>query len=137
MHLKNHNGEKFEIRIFGNQLDNLNNTIKWWFRSSIILTENGKRFCTKLDLLTEEDLFLLKRWLEDIYSGNHEKTMFQFVDGHVWFRLWKRGKERFIRFFMQKDEYRKYCWDWRIRLDEKKVFLKSIEYLFLNLRGVL
>lgn len=130
MHLINDRGEKFELRIESYQFDEFKKPIKWWFRSSITLSENGKLYKTKLDFLTHEDLYLLKLWLEDICSGNHEKTMFQFIDGHVWFRLWKRGKERFIRFFMQKDEYRKYCWDWRIKLDENHELLKYIEKLY-------
>lgn len=135
MQLTNHLGEKFELRIFGNQFDASKKPIQWWFRSSIAISENGKIRRTKLKFLTQEDLFLLKKWLEDVYSGNYEKTVFQFVDGHVWFRLWRKGNERFLRFFIQGDYYRKFRWDWRIRLDEKNEMLKYIEELNLNLNS--
>jgi hypothetical protein len=45
---------------------------------------------------------------------DYEKTVFEFVDAHVWFRLWKKGDERFLRFFIQGDKYRKFYWDWRL-----------------------
>lgn len=129
MHLVNHQGEIFKFHIEGKQLDEKKKSIDWWFRGWIVISENGKIRKTNLKLLTQEDLFLLKKWIEDIYSGNYEHTIFQFVDGHVWFRLWKRGKERFIRFFIQGDKYRKFCWDWRINLDENSELIRYVEIL--------
>ena len=131
MQLKNYLGEQFEIRILGNQFDDSKKQIKWWLRSSIIITENGKIHKTKLKFLTQEDLFLLIKWLKDVYSGNYEKTVFQFVDGHVWFRLWRKGNERFLRFFIQGDYYRKFRWDWRISKDNNDL-LRYIEILYLS-----
>lgn len=131
MQLKNYLGEQFEIRILGNQFDDSKKQIKWWLRSSIIITENGKIHKTKLKFLTQEDLFLLIKWLKDVYSGNYEKTVFQFVDGHVWFRLWRKGNERFLRFFIQGDYYRKFRWDWRISKDNNDL-LRYIEIVYLS-----
>jgi hypothetical protein len=131
MQLKNYLGEQFEIRILGNQFDDSKKQIKWWLRSSIIITENGKIHKTKLKFLTQEDLFLLIKWLKDVYSGNYEKTVFQFVDGHVWFRLWRKGNKRFLRFFIQGDYYRKFRWDWRISKDNNDL-LRYIEILYLS-----
>jgi len=129
MQLINHIGEKFELRILGNQLDDLNKPITWWYRSYILITQSGKPKKTKLNFLTQEDLFLLNKWLIDIYSGNYETTIFQFVDGHIWFRLWKKGRERFIRFFIQQDQFTKYHWDWRISLDKNNYFSHYVNYL--------
>lgn len=131
MQLKNYLGEQFEIRILGNQFDDSKKQIKWWLRSSIIITENGKIHKTKLKFLTQEDLFLLIKWLKDVYSGNYEKTVFQFVDGHVWFRLWRKGNERFLRFFIQGDYYRKFRWDCRISKDNNDL-LRYIEIVYLS-----
>lgn len=129
MQLVNHLGEKFELRIEGKQFDDKKKPIDWWFRSSIIISENGKKRKTNLKLLTNEDLDLLVSWLKAIYAGNFEKTNFQFVDGHVWFRVWKKGKEPFLRFFIQGDTYRKFIWDWRLNADIDKKLLKYIQVL--------
>ena len=129
MQLVNHLGEKFELRIEGKQLDNNKKPIDWWFRSSIIISEKGKKRKTNLKLFTTEDLILLSDWMKEISKGNFEKTIFQFVDGHVWFRIWKKGEERFLRFFIQGDKYRKYRWDWRINEDKEGELLKYIEVL--------
>lgn len=129
MQLVNHLGEKFELRIEGKQLDDKKKPIDWWFRSSVIITEHGKKRKTNLKFLTTEDLILLSDWMKEISKGNFEKTVFQFVDGHVWFRIWRKGSERFLRFFIQGDKYRKYRWDWRINQDKEGKLLKYIEVL--------
>jgi hypothetical protein len=127
MELKNHLNEKFELRIFGNQNYIKNETINWWFRSCIIITEKGKKRKTHLKLLTREDLYLLHDWLKQVYSGNYTQTVFEFVDAHVWFSIWKRGRERILRFFIQGDKYRKFYWDWRIKNDADNKLLSYIE----------
>lgn len=114
MQLTNHIGEKFEIRILGKKITPNNETVNWWYKSSIVITEDGKKRKTNLRFLTREDLFLLTSWLENIEKGDFNKTRFEFVDAHVWFRLWKRGRVRFLRFFIQGDKYRKFYWDWKI-----------------------
>ena len=114
MQLINHIGEKFEIRILGKQKLPNNETVEWWYKSTIIITEGGKKRKTNLRFLTREDLFLLISWLENLMQYDYEKTVFEFVDAHVWFRLWKKGDERFLRFFIQGDKYRKFYWDWRM-----------------------
>ena len=40
MHLKNHLGETFEIRIQGNVIDSSGAPVDWWFNSSVIITES-------------------------------------------------------------------------------------------------
>jgi len=129
MQLINHIGEKFEIRILGKQKLPNNETVEWWYKSTIIITEGGKKRKTNLRFLTREDLFLLSSWIENLMQYDYEKTVFQFVDAHVWFRLWKKGDERFLRFFIQGDKYRKYFWDWRLKLDDDKELLKYTNYL--------
>ena len=128
MKLINHIGESFEIKITGNK--NVNNVVvSWWFESLIIITENGKKRKTNLKLLCQEDLNLLFDWLKEIYAGNFEKTLFQFVDGHVWFRIWKKGKEPILRLFIQGDKYRKFIWDWHFNKDTDRKLLKYTYYL--------
>jgi hypothetical protein len=124
MHLENHLGETFEIRIQGNVIDSSGETVDWWFHSSVIITESQKKRKTNLKFLCQEDLNLLFDWLKEIYAGNFEKTLFQFVDGHVWFRIWKKGKDPIVRLFIQGDKYRKFIWDWRLNLDAEKKLLK-------------
>jgi hypothetical protein len=124
MQLTNHIGEKFELRILGKQITPNNETVNWWYKSSIVITEDGKKRKTNLRFLTREDLFLLTSWLENIEQGDYNKTRFEFVDAHVWFRLWQKGKEPFLRFFIQGDKYRKYYWDWRISRNNL-IFMKS------------
>ena len=72
---------------------------------------------------------LLFVWLKEIYAGNFEKTLFQFVDGHIWFRIWKRGKEPILRLFIQGDKYRKFIWDWRLNSDDEKKLLRYTYHL--------
>lgn len=124
MRLINHCGETFELRILGNVSDSSGKSVDWWFRSSVIISESGKKRKVNLKFLTTEDLHLFSIWIKDIYNGNFDKTLFQFVDGHVWFRVWKRGQERFIRLFIQGDKYRKFYWDWRLKFDHDKTLLK-------------
>lgn len=129
MRLVNHLGETFEIRVLDNITNSMGEKVDWWYRSSIVISECGKKRKTNLKFLTNEDLDLLVSWLKAIYAGNFEKTNFQFVDGHVWFRVWKRGKEPILRFFMQGDKYRKFIWDWRLNTDNDKNLLKYIKVL--------
>lgn len=129
MHLKNHLGETFEIRIQGNVIDSAGAPVDWWFNSSVIITESQKKRKTNLKFLCKEDLNLLFVWLKEIYAGNFEKTLFQFVDGHVWFRIWKRGKEPILRLFIQGDKYRKFIWDWRLNSDDEKKLLRYTYHL--------
>lgn len=131
MHLKNHLEETFEIRIQGNAIDSFGAPVDWWFNSSVIITESQKKRKTNLKFLCKEDLNLLFVWLKEIYAGNFEKTLFQFVDGHVWFRIWKRGKEPILRLFIQGDKYRKFIWDWRLNSDYEKKLL-TYTYHLLN-----
>jgi hypothetical protein len=79
MHLENHLGETFEIRIQGNVIDSAGETVDWWFHSSVIITESQKKRKTNLKFLCQEDLNLLFDWLKEIYAGNFDKTLFQFV----------------------------------------------------------
>jgi hypothetical protein len=129
MRLINHCNETFELRILGKVVDSSGKPVDWWFRSCVIISESGKKRKTNLKFLTIEDLELLRIWIQDIYNGQFEKTLFQFVDGHVWFRLWKRGSERFIRFFIQGDKYRKFYWDWRLTKDVDRKLLNYTNYL--------
>lgn len=135
MKIENHLGETFELRIQGNVIDSSGKPIDWWFQSCIIISESGKKRKTNLKFLTIEDLQFLSSWLQDIYNGQFDKTLFQFVDGHVWFRLWKRGSERFIRFFIQGDKYRKFYWDWRLTKDVDRKLLNYTNYL-LNMTKI-
>lgn len=128
MKLINHIGESFEVKITGNKYVN-NEVVSWWFESHIIITENGKKRKTNLKFLCLEDLDLLDCWIKDICKGNFEKTLFQFVDGHVWFRIWKRGKEPILRLFIQGDKYRKFIWDWRLNADIDKKLLRYTYHL--------
>ena len=114
MQLINHIGEKFEIRLLEKQKLPNSETVEWWYKSTIIITEGGKKRKTNLKYLTREDLFLLSSWIENLMQYDYEKTVCEFVDAHVWFRLWKKGDERFLRFFIQGDKYRKFYWDWRL-----------------------
>ena len=129
MQLINHIGEKFEIRLLGKQKLPNNETVEWWYKSAIIITEGGKKRKTNLKFLTREDLFLLSSWLENLMQYDYEKTVFEFVDAHVWFRLWKKGEERFLRFFIKGDKYRKFCWDWRLNTKNNRLFLNYINCL--------
>jgi len=129
MRLINHNNEQFELRIQGCEFNSNGEKIEWWFKSSVIITTEGIKRKTNLKFLTIEDLDLLIDWIRDISNGNYEKTFFQFVDSHVWFRVWRKGKEPILRFFIQGDKYRKFYWDWRLKLDKDKKFLKYAQAL--------
>ena len=81
MQLINHIGEKFEIRILDKQKLPNNETVEWWYKSTIIITEGGKKRKTNLRFLTREDLFLLSSWLENLMQYNYEKTVFNINAG--------------------------------------------------------
>lgn len=129
MRLVNQNKDSFEFRINSCVILPKDVKVNWWFNSKIVITENGRKRTTHLKLLTWEDLERLSIWLKKVYAGNFEQTIFQFVDGHVWFRLWKKGNERIIRFFIKGDKYRKFYWDWRFSKDKEGEFLKYTEAL--------
>ena len=129
MRIVNHIGESFEIKIQGNVQNSIGEKVDWWYRSCIIITEAGKKHKTHLKFLTREDINLLAIWIEKIYTGNLESKTFQFTDGHVWFKLWKKGKEPILRFFIQGDKYRRFYWGWRIKLDKEQKLLKYTDYL--------
>jgi hypothetical protein len=132
MNICNAAGEQFVLNICGNQLDEHNEPIPWWFKAEVKITVNGETINSELELLTPEDLILLHEWLEKIYSGEETKTIFQFVDGHVWFRKWRICNKPMLRFFIKEDEKTKYYWDWDYIQDVNQVFLSSIRALALK-----
>lgn len=125
-------GEKFEFDIYGNYLDEYNEPISWWFKAEVKITAKGETISSAFELLTNEDLILLQDWIEKIYSGNETKPLFQFVDGHVWFRKWKKCNKPMLRFFIQMDEKTKYYWDWDYKKDVNHKFLGYIRALALK-----
>jgi hypothetical protein len=125
-------GQSFQLDIYGNIPDEDGQPIPWWYQSRVIVKFTDQEVSTELELLTTEDLHLLEGWLKQIYEGNTAEPIFQFVDGHVWFKLWKKCNKLVLRFFIQVDEKTKYFWDWDYKKDENQVFLGYVKKLLEN-----
>lgn len=133
--ISNHTGEQFALHIYDNYLDQNNILIPWWFKAEVKITVNGETVSSELELLTTEDLILLQEWLEKLYTGKESNILFQFADGHVWFRKWRKCNKPTLMFFIQMDEKTKYYWDWDYKKDENQVFLSYIKALASKANG--
>jgi hypothetical protein len=128
--IKNQASELFHLNIYGNNCNEVGAPIPWWYKARVTITSATKEITTELELLTTEDLYLLKQWLTQIYEGESTTPIFQFVDGHVWFRLWRKCNTPILRFFIQVDEKTKYHWDWDYRKDKDELLVEYISSHF-------
>ena len=124
--IKNHASELFHLNIYGNNCDEVGAPIPWWYKAEITITSANQEITTELELLTTEDLHLLEQWLIQIYAEEPTKPIFQFVDGHIWFSLWRKSNRSILRFFIQVDEKTKYHWDWDYQNDKDRLLLDYV-----------
>lgn len=114
MKVVNDNGEQFELRVDGymSKFKPDNYFDSNWLRGEIVLTNERAEELISLQFLQVEELIKLKEWISGIDKGDKStRTIFDFIDPNMRFRVWRRGPVRTVRFIYHSENKELYTWE--------------------------
>ena len=122
MKLTNHQNEVFQLNIDAYMFSDRTGSYfeSNWLKGSIEIS--GKRSIKRIQLefLQIEELVNLFHWIETLGENKtREKTIFDFIDPNMRFRVWKRKPVKTIRFIYHSEQKEIYTWE--MILNEKNV----------------
>jgi hypothetical protein len=130
MKMLNENGEQFELRVDGYMAEYTPDKYfeSNWLRGEIVLSNKRVEERVSLQFLQVEELIKLEEWISGIEKGDKStRTIFDFIDPNMRFRLWERGKVESVRFIYHSEK--KDIYHWEMLLNEKNVmnFCEQLE----------
>jgi hypothetical protein len=135
MEIINHKNETFKICVcdymkpYNPELYFDNN----WLKGEIEISSTDHRNIIQLEFMQVEELIKLAEWIESIVvKGKRDKTVFDFIDPLMRFRLWKKGRNELLKFIYHSENKSIYTWDMIPNEENVQEFKNQVQELLIK-----